>query len=162
MTSTKNSVGLLLQIVGLVIIGINLIRALNSLDFVDGSLAFDIFLQGVIFGVLFIGFGEVIKLLQGLFNQREPEIVPAETADSKPGNLEKRPNRKVTPESEARIREFYAAQNLQVDGIEAAPYGGYYIVNRQNERDIIDLYGFKPEVLSEAEISKHPHLKNLR
>ncbi|QDY45904.1 hypothetical protein FK545_12055 [Planococcus glaciei] len=82
MTSKKNVIGLTVQIVGAAIIIINFFRAISSVDFAGGAAAFEIFLQGLIFGVLFLGFGEVINLMQGLFNQREPEDSPVHQKQS--------------------------------------------------------------------------------
>lgn len=162
MTRTDNIVGTLLQVVGVLIILINAFRALFATNVVGGVVAFEMFLQGIIFGALIIGFGEALKLLQGLFNQREPEPPRVE----RPLRVENRPVHKtnekvVSAATKNHVTEFYAQRGFTIDEVEGTPYEGYVIVRREGKRDILDLNGFKPEILSEGEIARHPDLREL-
>lgn len=162
MTSTNNAVGTLLQVAGGLITAVYALRALFAVNLMGGGIAFEIFLQGLIFGVLLVGFGEVVKLLQGLFNQREPE--PPRVGKATAGGyrvLQDSNDRTVSAETQNRIREFYEKKGLAADEIEATPYEGYVIVRREGKRDIVDLNGFRPEILSGLEVSRHPDLKDL-
>lgn len=164
MTSKKNVIGLTVQIVGAAIIIINFFRAISSVDFAGVAAAFEIFLQGLIFGVLFLGFGEVINLMQGLFNQREPEDSPVhqKQSDTMLKSTSLRPNQSpVSSNALRQIKALYAMKNLEVENVEATPYEGFVFVYVQGKRDIVDLNGFQPEILTAKEIEGHPVLKNL-
>ncbi|QDY45905.1 hypothetical protein FK545_12060 [Planococcus glaciei] len=52
-------------------------------------------------------------------------------------------------------------KNLEVENVEATPYEGFVFVYVQGKRDIVDLNGFQPEILTAKEIEGHPALKNL-
>jgi len=164
MTSTKNVIGLTVQIVGAAIIIINFFRAITSVYFAGGAVAFEIFLQGLIFGVLIVGFGEVINLLQGLFNQREPEDSPVhqKQSDSTLHSVSLRLNQSLVSSNTIRqIKALYAMENIEVENVEATPYDGFVFVYAQGKRDIVDLNGFQPEILTAKEIEGHPVLKDL-
>lgn len=162
MTSTKNIIAYILQGIGVLIIVINLFRALNSVELLGGQTAFDIFLQGAIYGSLLLGFGEVIRLMQGLFNQREPELLVNEPVSSEGYRvLQESEEQFISEANRQKITDFYAKKNLEFDRLEATPYDGYVIVYRNGGREIIDLNGFKPEILSVAAVKNHPDLKGL-
>ncbi|AQQ52164.1 hypothetical protein [Planococcus lenghuensis] len=162
MTRTDNTVGTMLQIAGILIVIINAFRALFAFSVFGGTVAFEIFLQGVMFGVLFIGFGEALKLLQGLFNQGEPEppqvVKPLAEGERL---VHKTDENEVSAAVKNRVTEFYAKRGLAVDEVEGTPYEGYVIVHREGNRDIVDLNGFKPEILAASEVERHPDLKEL-
>lgn len=164
MTETKNIIAYILYGVGLLIVLINLFRALSLTQWIGGQAAFEIFLQGLIIGALFIGFGELIRLLQGLFNQREPDL-PAEAAGPERAGghrvLQESYEQGISEETRSRITEFYMKKGLVIEQMEATPYEGYVIVHRFGTRDIVDLNGFKPEILSDKEVANHPDLRNL-
>lgn len=162
MTSTKNTVAYILQGIGILIIIISFFRAISAAQWIDGPPAFEIFLQGVISGALFLGFGEAIKLMQGLFNQREPEGAVKEPRLFG-GDYRSSPDsdRTISESSRQQLTEFYGRQNLKFDRVEPTPYEGYVIVYRNGGQEIVDLTGFRPEILTDAEVKRHPDLKNL-
>ncbi|MDN7246420.1 hypothetical protein QWY16_04460 [Planococcus shenhongbingii] len=158
MTSMKNTIGLTVQIVGIGVIAINFFRAVASIDLIGGSLAFDIFIQGVLYGVLLLGFGEVINLLQGIFNQRELEdghIQQKTTA------LTNDNEKMISSDVKQQIKEIYTKKKVEIESIEETPYEGYAIVHYQGKRDIIDLNGFHPRILADQEVKNHSGLKEL-
>lgn len=162
MTSTKNVVAYILQGLGIAIIVINLFRALNMAQWVGGQAAFDIFLLGCVSGAVLLGFGELLKLMQGLFNQREPEsAVKLPQATGVTRILQDQEEQPISESDKQLLTEFYTKQNMEFERLEATPYAGYVIVHRGDRRDIVDMNGFKPEILSEAEVRNHPQLKNL-
>lgn len=163
MTSTKNVIGLTVQVAGAAIIVINFFRALTSVDLVGGALAFDIFMQGLVFGILLLGFGEIINLLQGLFNQREPKdaLVHQELPRADSDNPDVKPQQSsVTADMKRQITELYAKKNLEVESIEPTLYEGIVYVNVQGKQNIVDLNGFHPQILTQKEINKLPTLKS--
>ncbi|MTD31268.1 hypothetical protein [Planomicrobium sp. YIM 101495] len=164
MTETRNVVAYSLYGVGVLIIIINLFRAFSLIDWVGGQAAFEVFLQGVIVGVLFIGFGELLRLLQGMFNQREPELPPEAVKTVMAGGyrvLQETDEQEIHGELRKKVENFYLKKGLVVEEMEATPYEGYIFVHRFGKRDIVDMNGFKPEILSQKEIENHPDLKDL-
>src|SRR5690606_31972153 len=125
------------------------------------GVAFEVLLQGLIFGMLLIGFGEVIRLMQGLFNQREPErpVEDPETARRK--SLMKTGESTVSLDARNRIIDFYTKKNMIVDDIEASPYDGYAIVHHDGQRDIVDLNNWEVEILTQKQLNKQPELRGL-
>lgn len=164
MTATKNIVAYILYGIGILIAIVNLFRALGLTQWIGGQAAFEIFLQGLIIGALFIGFGELIRLLQGLFNQREPEVLAEAAAPERAGGhrvLQEAYEQGLGEETRSRVTEFYMKKGLVVEQMEATPYEGYVMVHRFGKRDIVDLNGFKPEILSDKEVANHPDLRNI-
>ncbi|HSJ38131.1 MAG TPA: hypothetical protein VK945_07935 [Planococcus sp. (in: firmicutes)] len=161
MTEKRNVIATVLQVVGGAIIAISVFRALSAIDYFGGYAAFDVFLQGVIFGTLIIGFGEVIKLMQGLFNQREPERPVVDVEKVRRAALQKSNESAVSLETRNRIMDFYTKNNVVVDDIEATPYEGYAIVDHDGQRDVVDLNNWELEILSEAQLRENPELRGL-
>lgn len=161
MTKKDNTVATVLQILGGTLIAAYTIRALVAIDEFGGGPAFEIFLQGVIFGMLLIGFGEVIKLMQGLFNQREPERPIMEVRSTGRAALQKTNDRTVSLEMRNRIMDYYSKNNVIVDDIEATPYIGYALVDYNGQRELVDLNNWEPEVLSDGQLKDNPELRRL-
>ncbi|QHJ72080.1 hypothetical protein [Planococcus halotolerans] len=161
MTSKNNVIAMTLQIVGGTLIAVYAFRALALIGEFGGGAAFDVFLQGVIFGMLLIGFGEVIKLMQGLFNQREPERPVEDVEKERRAVLRQAEEHNVPLETRNRIMDFYTKKNMIVDDIEPAPYEGYVIVHHDGQRDIVDLNNWEVEILTEGQLNRNPELKSL-
>lgn len=162
MTERDNVIGHILQVTGGILIAIYILRASFVGSEFGAGPAFDVFLQGVIFGMLLIGFGEVIKLMQGLFNQREPLRPMEDEENNKKAALQKSAGDTVSLESRNRIMDYYTKNNMIVDDIEAAPYGGYAIVHHDGKRDIVDMNNFELEILSDSQLNKNPELRALK
>lgn len=161
MTSRNNAVAITLQIVGGTLIAVYALRALALIGDFGGGPAFDIFLQGVIFGMLLIGFGEVIKLMQGLFNQREPERPVEDVEKERRAALRKSGTNSISLETRNRILDFYTKKNIIVDDIEPTPYDGYATVHHGGQQDIVDLNNWEVEVLTEGQLARNPELRGL-
>lgn len=161
MTETKNGIAMMLQILGGAIIAISVFRAFSAINYFGGYAAFEVFLQGVMFGALFIGFAEVIKLMQGLFNQREPERPVVDAEKDRRVSLSKSADSTVSLEARNRIMDFYTKRNMVVDDIEATPYDGYAIVDHDGQRDVVDLNNWELEILTEGQLRNYPELRSL-
>lgn len=161
MTKKDNAIATMMQVLGTFIIAAYTFRSLVVYGHFGGGTAFDVFLQGVIFGTLFIGFGELIKLMQGLFNQREPERPVEDVEKVRRAALRKTNNSFVSLETRNRILDFYTKKKMVVDDIEATPYDGYAIVHHDDRRDIVDVNNWEVEVLTEAQLRNNPELRGL-
>ncbi|MCM3611884.1 hypothetical protein M4S82_11520 [Planococcus sp. MERTA32b] len=161
MTSKDNAVAKTLQIVGGALIAVYAFTALALIGDFGGGPAFEVFLQGVIYGMLLVGFGEVIKLMQGLFNQREPERPVEDTETVRRAVLRKSGENTISLETRNRIMDFYTKKNMIVDDIEPTPYDGYAIVHHDGRRDIADLNNWEVEILSEGQLARNPELRGL-
>ncbi|WP_422122553.1 hypothetical protein DHX103_12190 [Planococcus sp. X10-3] len=161
MTKTDNVIAKTLQILGGIMIAAYVLRALVAIDEFGGGPAFEILLQGVILGMLLIGFGEVIKLMQGLYNQREPERPVEDGEKERRAALRKTDDSTVQLETRNRILDFYTKRNMVVDDIEGTPYAGYAIVHHDGQKDVVDLNNWELEILSEGQLRKNPELRSL-
>lgn len=161
MTKRDNAVATMLQALGGIIIAGYTFRALGVIYDLGGGVAFELFLQGLIFGMLLIGFGEVIKLMQGLFNQREPERPVEDEETARRMSLIKTDDSLISLDARNRIIDFYTNKNMIVDDIEAAPFSGYAIVHHDGQRDIVDLNNAEVEILTEEQLRSQPELRGL-
>ena len=161
MTRRDNVIATMLQVLGGIIIAGYAFRAYGLIYQFGGGAAFEVFLQGLIFGMLLIGFGEVIKLMQGLFNQREPERPVEDPETARRMSLTESADSTVSLETRSRIMDFYTKKNMIVDDIEATPYDGYAIVHHDGQRDIVDLNNWEIEILTENQLNRQPELRGL-
>lgn len=161
MTRKDNMVATALQVLGGVMIAAFALRAFMVIEEFGGGVAFEVLLQGIIYGMLLIGFGEVIKLMQGLFNQREPDRPIEEPIVEGKVPLRNSSENKVFLEDRNRIMDFYTKRKIIVDDIEATPYEGYAIVHHDGQKDVVDLNNWEIEILTEAQLKKNPELLSL-
>lgn len=162
MTRKDNTIAKMLQVLGGIILAAYAFRAFAVVDDFGGGVAFEVFLQGLLFGTLLIGFGEVIRLMQGLFNQREPfRPVEEDEETARRAALSKASENTVSLETRNRIMEHYAKLDLIVDDIETTPYDGYLIVHHDGARDIADLNNWEVEILSDKVLRNQPELRGL-
>jgi hypothetical protein len=79
MTNKENSIASAITIIGVLVIVCGIFSGLYfgssnefySIGDMQGIVCFGIMVNGNIWGIIFLGIAEVIKLLQGIFNQRE-------------------------------------------------------------------------------------------
>ncbi|PPA71089.1 hypothetical protein [Jeotgalibacillus proteolyticus] len=98
-------------------------------------------------GMIFVGLGEVISLLQNLSNN-QPEL-PA--AHKKEHHAETEAELKLTNETvgeraKAEIEEFFAKNDKQVTDIKAMHIEDFYLVTVEGEAVTVELGGFQPVV----------------
>ncbi len=99
-----------------------------------------------IYGILIIGFGEVIDLLQKIYDQKSPKSVPSATTGS------------VSPipwSSEQDIKAFDAKMNMTVSSISPTKNRNIFSVNVDGRTENIELGGLSPRLLSEEEATRY-------
>ncbi|WP_066050686.1 hypothetical protein [Robertmurraya korlensis] len=121
----------------------------------QGVLSWTVLLSGVVSGIVFLGFSELIKLLQGIYNLQKNKQNEMDLPGSKEeATLLKEPvihdtrDFRVVPDKVRRdIEGFY--KNEQVDKIVATRLEDYYIVTLKGKEVVIEMGGFKPTPLSD-------------
>ena len=111
-------------------------------------------ITGVVSGILFIGFSEVIKLLQGIFDQGEMMVSEKRSTSLESGLLTDKDGKQVkelgtyeVSEGERNeIVEFYFSKGLTVESITATDQEDYFIVMVNGREELVELGGFKPVV----------------
>lgn len=151
----KNSVGFILKITGLlvvvhglisgIVINATMAREFGEVTFIPLS----VFFKPIIIGILIIGFGEFIDLLQEIADKGKPTPEKKEA----PIQLEI-PIPKIPLYAEAEINEFYSNKNMKVNAIEPTKKRDLFIVKVDSQTEYIELGGFSPEILSEKEAQK--------
>jgi hypothetical protein len=156
-------IGFIIKIIGLVVIVWGIVQGLVisvqfSQPYMDGGemmtpvvqFGFWGFLSIVfthaIYGVLIIGFGEVIDLLQKIYDQKSPKSVPTATTGS------------VSPipwSSEQDIKAFYAKMNMTISSISPTKNRDVFVVNIDGRTEHIALGGLSPRLLSEEEAERY-------
>ncbi|WP_088005505.1 hypothetical protein [Indiicoccus explosivorum] len=170
-----NSIAKALQVVGIAAIIIGVIagllyatsEALEILGPLRGFLGFAVFINGVIGGLLFLGFAEVIKLLQGIYNQGEESagrITGQEPINSFTGQKtatdERPPVNRLKESERLAINKFYHERKEQPVQILSTSKNDYFFVELENRREIIELGGFKPRIISEERAKVDPEFEN--
>ncbi|MBM7619106.1 hypothetical protein JOC95_000955 [Bacillus tianshenii] len=142
----KNKVGALLKVIGFGIIIIGFIWTIVVISETESfGLGAPLFFQMFLYGMAFIGFGEVINLLQSILNKMKPAGNDQVVGEKKslPQNID---YSETTGSAEAEIREFYAKRNRNVQEIKPTPFQDFYIVHVDGITVLVELGGFSPEV----------------
>lgn len=147
--------GFILKITGLIVITWGVLRAFFiiveigrgyvDLHFIDLSIVF----MPIVMGLLIIGFGEVIDLLQKVFDQNEPEKVLTEV------NEEPVVIRNISLYAEQDLEAFYSNKNMEIHTINPTRDRDVFAVEVDGRTEYIELGGFSPKVLSEKEAEKY-------
>ncbi|WP_113928919.1 hypothetical protein [Bacillus sp. P14.5] len=151
----ENKVAAALFIVGVLSIAAGIISGLyfwSQEDFVEfgqsrARIGWGMVIDGAVWGIVFFGFAEIIKLLQGIFNQGEPAAakeaaaVPAEPAVDK----EAKPKR-VSDSEKREIEKFYGDQGRTVEKIELTDKEDFFVVTVAGKKELVELGGFKPVI----------------
>lgn len=170
----RNIMGFILKITGIIVIVWGFIQAMivqsqfqqmyNGWDeFGNGMMEtfkvgaapfFGVLLTNLLYGVLIIGFGEVLDLLQKIYDHQNPE--EAEARERRALEKSSAPTTNVvTLEAEKAIRSFYQAKGIEVDAIRPLAARDLFAISIGTTQEVIDLAGFSPRVLSEEEASKY-------
>ncbi|MGF3104468.1 hypothetical protein [Rossellomorea sp. DUT-2] len=151
MTNKENKVASALKVVGFFVIAIGIISGSlfygQNDEFVQPSplqamLGFALMINGIVWGIVFFGFSEIIKLLQGIFNQREPST----SQTSKPAPPEALLEVEVSPHDRREIEMFYADKGWTVEDIARTDREDFYLVTVNGKKELVELGGFKPIV----------------
>lgn len=144
----KSLIGFIIKISGVVVIAWGIIQGFLVLT--ELSLEYDevplvtltAFFTPTIAGLLIIGFGEVIDLLQELVDKGKPKVEKAAP-----------PIRPTVPLfDEADLREFYLKKDIKIDTIKPTKNRDLFIVEANGKTDYVELGGFSPRILSEQEV----------
>ncbi|WP_456272371.1 hypothetical protein [Bacillus sp. AK031] len=158
MTSKENKVATVLIVVGVLSITVGVISGLyhgsqdEFAEFGESQtrIAWGMVINGAVWGIVFIGFAEIIKLLQGIFNQREPELPMAAGAVPPESSLpvvEKEAKQQEIPESvKFQIEDFYTAKGRTVEKIVLTEKEDYFLVTVDGNKELVELGGFKPVI----------------
>ncbi|MFD1739392.1 hypothetical protein ACFSCX_23190 [Bacillus salitolerans] len=144
-----NSIAIILRFIGFLTIVLGIIFSFDLTDNFGGSLALITGFYSFISGMLFIGFGEVVRILHEM-NQRSKEqnMLPvAETTtqtDTTP----------TSPIRNDQIEEFYSDKGLYVDAIYEAPGDDMYFVKVKDKTQLVELGGFSPVIIPQAKWSE--------
>jgi len=151
----KSLIGFILKISGVVVIAWGIIQGfivLAELSLEYGEIpmtALAGFFTPTIMGLLIIGFGEVIDLLQDLVDKGKPKV------EKEKAKIEKAspPIRPTVPFfDEADLREFYLNKDIKIDTIKPTKNRDLFIVEANGNTDYVELGGFSPRILSEQEV----------
>lgn len=161
----KNIISRLLFITGIVVIVLGFIlpflftqpEVINDTSYLHTNFTVSFLLAHVAIGILLLGMSEIIKLLQVLVNHQGIQAIPPVK-----GFVRKGPNKKGVPATiKTEIIDFYAAQLIKIDDIQETTLEDIYVVSRGEEKELIELGGFRPIIMSKSRLNKHPELKEL-
>lgn len=163
----KNIIHYLLLITGFVVIFIGIVVTLkygsiatsDVFEEVSRKYSFSIFLPYAITGIVLIGLSEVVRLLQILIIHFVgiPEKVKPDTENL----VYNKENGEISVSDKEEIKEFYTEQSILIDNILRTKLEDFYIVMRGDEKDLIELGGFRPVLVSQERIEHSATLKEL-
>ncbi|KIL53553.1 hypothetical protein KP77_05290 [Jeotgalibacillus alimentarius] len=143
----ENRIASLLKMIGYVIFGLTVLITFIQLPLINPTfLMLLTFFSGFITGMIFIGLGEIIELLQSIHNR---QILT--THVEKPAVEEQTPEvtvRKSTLDETERneITEFFGKKGKAVTDIQPMDEEDYYLVTVDGEKLAVELGGFQPVV----------------
>ena len=144
-----NPMGFILKITGVVVIIWGVMHgfiylAQYAAEFNDISIiVLTTFFTPIVIGLLIIGFGEVIDLLQELTNKGKSKV-----------------EKKISPipevpfYAESEIKDYYMKMNTKVEEIKPTSKSDIFSVEVDGKIEYIELTGFTPRVLTEEEAEK--------
>ncbi|WP_394218715.1 hypothetical protein [Halobacillus trueperi] len=103
-----------------------------------------VLISSLVTGILFLGFAEVIHLLQGIYNQSKDHEA-SEVDFTYEQAVEE--TSKVDPEDEQEIRSFFKERNQKVEEIHPTDEPFIYIVEVEGERRKVEAGGFTLKIL---------------
>jgi NADH:ubiquinone oxidoreductase subunit 5 (subunit L)/multisubunit Na+/H+ antiporter MnhA subunit len=154
-TSRENKVATVLFIVGVLSIAVGIISGLYywsqdnfaELGISQARVSWGMVINGAVVGIVFFGFAEIIKLLQGIFNQGESHIQKAASVVTKESALaaanKKTKLNEVSESEKEQIQEFYEAQGRTVENIELTEEEDFFVVTVDGQKELVELGGFK-------------------
>jgi hypothetical protein len=104
--------------------------------------------------ILGIGFVEVIDLLQELADKGKPKKIENDNTAEAPGVHEFQSVQKVPFYAEAEIKDYYKEKNIEVGAIHRTNKSDIFSVEVDGKTEYIELSGFKPRILTDAEVEK--------
>ena len=167
----KNIIHYILFITGIVVIFTGFVisvsnggtESFNEFDEISNtfsfSILFSILFPYVVIGIVLIGLSEVVNLLQKLVNHfiGIPEKVEPVFNDL----VENKDNEEVSLATKVEINMFYEEKSLQIDEIRPTKLEDFYIVIRGNDKDLLELGGFHPIIVSNERLEHSQTLREL-
>ncbi|MBM6618324.1 hypothetical protein [Bacillus suaedaesalsae] len=155
----KNSIALALTTLGILAIVIGIILGISSSisndpyiegELVQSSFGWGIAINGIIVGILFLGFAEIIKLLQGIYNQQRYQngLYEQLSTDRKESSNSRDASSDIVSDQERHeITEYFHAD--KVEEIKRTSQEDIYLVTVNQQKVVVELGGFKPVVIPE-------------
>ena len=146
----KNIMGFILKISGVVVMVWGVIQGfviLAELSSEYGELpmvALTAIFTPIVAGLVIIGFGELIDLLQELADKGKPEVEKIRPPISQT----------IPLFDEADLREFYSNKDIEIDTIKTTNRRDLFIVEANGKTEYVELGGFTPRILSEQEVQE--------
>jgi hypothetical protein len=153
----QNIVAKVLRVIGIAIMIGGFFLALTTGSSQNLGMALPVLFSSVVTGMLFIGFSEVIALLQKIHLQLYQDETKATASTSKEPEVD-HPQEQIkwhpSPQDLEDIQELYHDQ--KVTKIEASPYEDYCVVQIEGKDhiEVVELGGFKPKKVSAASKSE--------
>lgn len=156
MTSKENKVATVLFGVGVLSIAVGVISGLyygTQDDFAEfgqtqARIGWGMVINGAVWGIVFFGFAEIIKLLQGIFNQREPDVPKAGAAVPPEPFLPalEKEAKQIRDSEKSQIEDFYTSKGRTVEKITLTEKEDFFIVTVDGKKELVELGGFKPVI----------------
>ncbi len=155
MTNKENTVAKALMIVGYLAIVVGMITGFSygsqeELGELRGVIGLSLFISGIIWGIVFFGFSEVIKLLQGIYNQGLPKKSVIDTLNEQGSSAtieqKKVDSGVVSDAARGEINEFFKNRGNTVQSILPTDKEDFYLVKVDDEEVVVELGGFSPVV----------------
>ncbi|WP_172370357.1 hypothetical protein [Sporosarcina jiandibaonis] len=152
-----NLMGFILKVAGVIVISWGVIHGVAflgeyAMEFGSISIiALTTFFTPTLIGLLIIGFGEVIDLLQELADKGKPKV-ENNNASEVPGAQVTPIDKKVPFYAETEIKDFY--KEKKIGAIHTTNKSDIFSVEVDGKTEYIELSGFKPKVLTKEEAEK--------
>lgn len=149
----QNIVAKVLRVIGIAIMIGGFFLALTTGSSQNLGMALPVLFSSFVTGMLFIGFSEVIALLQKIYLQLYKGGTKVTASSSTEPEVEQ-PQEEIKWHPSAQelvdIQEIYNGQ--KITKIEASPYEDYCVVQIEGEDhiEVVELGGFKPKKVSAA------------
>ncbi|ESU33487.1 hypothetical protein G3A_06095 [Bacillus sp. 17376] len=149
----QNSVAKVLRVIGIIIMIGGFFLALTTGSSQNLGMALPVLFSSFVTGMLFIGFSEVIALLQKIHFQLYQDGSKATASSSNEPEVDQPQEQKEwqpSPQDLEDIQELY--QDQKVTKIEASPYEDYCVVQIEGKDhiEVVELGGFKPKKVTAA------------
>ena len=147
----KNLIGFILKISGVIVMVWGLIQGFVVLTEFSSEygeipmVALTAIFTPIVIGLLIIGFGEVIDLLQELVDKGKPKVEKDRPSISST----------IPLFDEADLRNFYSNKDIEINTIKPTKRRDLFIVEANGKTEYVELGGFLPRVLSEQEVQEY-------
>lgn len=156
----RTGIGFVLKAAGLVVIAWGIIQGfiffISFGDSFSNGMGIAGFLNTIftysICGILIIGFGEVIELLQKIHDQNDPKAQALQGIEDSSRTVADTP---IPLSIEQDIKEFYSDQNVWVDSILPTENRNVFIIKVSGRTKYIELGGLTPKILAQEEVTRY-------